>query len=275
MARPLITLTTDFGTTDPFVGAMKGVILSIAPDAAIVDLVHTVQPQNIPAGAYVLGTAYPYFAEHTVHVIVVDPGVGTERAPIAVITDRGSFVCPDNGLLSYVLADAGVRLQADPFSHGRVPLPDGWIAIHLTNEQYWLHPTSSTFHGRDVFAPSAAFLAADVDPFSMGKAMPDIEAFAVPLPLRRGREIIGQVMHVDHFGNLLTNIREADLPPAPLTIAIEDHEIDGISPHYQAGVGLIAVIGSSGTLEIAVANGNAARFIGAAIGADVHVTGGG
>jgi S-adenosylmethionine hydrolase len=252
---------------------MKGVILSIAPDAAIVDLVHTVPPQNIAAGAYLLGAVYRYFAKHTVHVVVVDPGVGTERAPIAVKSPLGTFVCPDNGLLSYVLADAGVRLEADPFSHGRVPLPENWTAIHLTNERYWLENVSTTFHGRDVFAPSAGFLAAGVDPFAMGKAVPGIEAFAVPVPLRRGREVIGQVLHIDHFGNLLTNIRETDLPPTPLTVTIEEHEIDGLSPHYQSGAGLIALMGSSGTLEIAVTNGNAARFLGAAVGADVRVTG--
>jgi S-adenosylmethionine hydrolase len=234
-----------------------------------------VPPQDIHAAACLFGTAYRYFPSHTIHVVVVDPGVGTERYPIAVVSDRGTFVCPDNGLLSYVLADAGLTLQADPFVHGRAPLPAGWAAFHLTNERFWVQPLSNTFHGRDVFAPSAAFLAAGTLPSDMGAPIADVEVFAVPVPLRRDNETVGQVLHIDRFGNLVTNLRPADLPRPPLRIEVRGHRIDGLSEHYQAAAGLLALVGSGGTLELAVANGNAASFVGAAIGTDVRVIGAG
>jgi S-adenosylmethionine hydrolase len=277
MARPIITLTTDFGTSDPFVGSMKGVILRICPDADIVDLTHDVPAQDIRAGAYLFSTSCAHFPQGTTHVIVVDPGVGTERRPIAAQSRTATFVCPDNGLLSYVLAE-----------------PGPWKTRHLTNPNLWLPNISSTFHGRDIFAPVAAHLAAGAPFDSVGPTIDHPVTFEIREPKISDGQVLGEVIHVDRYGNLITNItgeslsvlsaRDAplvssrqgeatrDLVPseAPaILITIADREIAGLSKSYQDNDGLVALIGSSGTLEIAVRNGNAATELGAGIGASV------
>jgi len=272
MQPPIITLTTDFGTADTFVGAMKGVILGIAPDAQIIDLSHEVPPQDVQAGAFALASAYRYFPPGTIHVAVVDPGVGTRRHPVAVTTNGATFICPDNGLLSYPLDEARAFVDRPPFVMGRVALPHDWHAVHLSNADYWLQPPSSTFHGRDIFAPVAGHLAAGVAIAAMGTRVLDLAAFALPRPRSAGDTSIGQVLHVDHFGNLITNLHPANLPDGQqLEIRVGGAAIAGISETYQDGVDLVALIGSSGTLEIAFRNGNAARTLGVAVGADVHV----
>ncbi len=276
MARPIITLTTDFGTSDPFVGTMKGVILGICPDAEIVDLTHGVPAQDVRAGAYLLSTSHRHFPDGTTHVIVVDPGVGTERRPIAVQSPAATFVCPDNGLLSYVLAGAG---------GGHSPLPKGWQARHITNADPWLPEVSSTFHGRDVFAPVAAHLAAGVPIDSVGPAIDDLVTFDVLEPKVADGQVLGEVIHVDRYGNLITNITASHLSsrgvttgdpspspePARIVVEIADHEIAGLSQTYQDRDGLAAFIGSNGTLEVALRNGNAATEVSAGVGASVWV----
>ena len=159
----IITLLTDFGTADGYAGIMHGVILRINPQATVVDLCHDIPPQDVQAAAFVLATAYPYFPAETIHVAVVDPGVGSERRAIAVRTPRGTFVAPDNGLLSYILA--------------REPVSE---AVHLTEARYWLSPLSSTFHGRDLFAPVAAYLSLGVPLPEMGPALHDPVRFVLP-----------------------------------------------------------------------------------------------
>lgn len=275
MARRVITLTTDFGTSDPYVGTMKGVILGIYPDADIVDLTHDVPAQDVRAGAYLLSSSYAHFPDGTTHVIVVDPGVGTDRRAIAVQSPNATFVCPDNGLLSYVLAEAN----------------DGWQARHLTNADLWLPNVSSTFHGRDIFAPVAAHLAASVAFDSVGPLIDDLVTFEVRQPKIADWQILGEVIHIDRYGNLITNIEGAhlalmssrqseatrDLAPSGVpnvVIEIADQEIAGLSQAYQDGEALVALIGSSGTLEIALRNGNAATELSASIGASVWVRGG-
>jgi S-adenosylmethionine hydrolase len=271
--RPVITLTTDFGTADTFVGTMKGVIMGIAPDAQIVDLTHEVPPQDVRTGAFALASSYRYFPVGTIHIAVVDPGVGTRRHPIAVTTDIATFVCPDNGLLSYPLDEAHAFVERNPFAMGRVGLPKNWHAVHLSNTDYWLRPPSATFHGRDIFAPAAAHLAIGVPIASMGNRVRDLAAFAVPRPRTSPGTTVGEVLHVDRFGNLITNVRHSDLPEGQLHIRIAGVAISGLSETYQDGADLIALMGSSGTLEIAFRNGNASRTLGVTAGADVHIVG--
>jgi S-adenosylmethionine hydrolase len=250
---------------------MKGVIASIAPDANVVDITHDVPPQDVRHGAYALGTTYRYFPADAIHVAVIDPGVGTRRRPIAVRTSHGTFVCPDNGLLSYVIADAGTRLQRDAFEMGRVAPPAEWQAYQLTNEEYWVHPLSSTFHGRDIFSPTAAHLANGVPLHDLGVSVIDLSAFALPQPREVPGTAIGQVIHIDRFGNLITNLRRAHLPAGPLRIRVAGQVIEGLAKTYQDSVDILALIGSGGTLEIAFPNANAARSLGASLGDSVHV----
>ena len=266
MARPIITLTTDFGLADGFVPSMKGVIATIAPEANVVDVTHDVPPQDVRYGAYALGSTYRYFPADAIHVAGIDPGVGTRRRPIAVRTGHGTFVCPDNGLLSYVIADTGARVELEPFVPGRVTPPTKWLAYQLTKEQYWLHPLSSTFHGRDIFAPAAAHLANGTPLHDLGIGVIDLAAFALPEPREEPGTAIGQVIHIDRFGNLITNLRQAHLPAAPLRVQVASQVIDGLSKTYQDNVDVLALIGSGGTLEIAFPNANAAKTLGVIMG---------
>jgi S-adenosylmethionine hydrolase len=278
MARPIITLTTDFGTADTFVGAMKGVILEICPEAAIVDLTHEIPPQDIRAAAYVFETAYAQFPPGTVHLIVVDPGVGTNRRAIAVQSADAFFVCPDNGVLSHLVdREAGGATANEPFAPLGTPLPAGWAARQLTNRRYWREPVSNTFHGRDLFAPVAAHIASGELLEVFGPAIDEITAFAVPHAQATEDGVVGVVLHVDRFGNLITNI-EARLiaDPGAAVIEVSGREIRGLSRSYQDGNGqdgdaLVGLIGSNGCLEIAVPNGNAATALDGEVGLPVVV----
>lgn len=278
MARPTITLTTDFGTVDTFVGAMKGVILGICPEAAIVDLTHEIPPQDIKAAAYVFEAAYAQFPPGTVHLIVVDPGVGTNRRAIAVQSADAFFVCPDSGVLSHIIDhEAASASEVEPFAPVSAPLPTGWAARQLTNHRYWREPISNTFHGRDLFAPVAAHIAAGKHLEVFGPAIDEITAFAVPHAQVTEDGAVGVVLHVDRFGNLITNI-EAHLitNPEAGVIEISGREIRGLSRSYQerngqGGDSLVGLVGSNGCLEIAISNGNAATALGGEVGLPVIV----
>lgn len=274
----IITLTTDFGLSDTYVAAMKGVVLGINSQAVLVDVCHTVQPQNVLQAAFLLGTVCGYFPPQTVHVIVVDPGVGTSRRALLLVTPQGQFLAPDNGVLSWVLPDqeghaswlrAGVRQP--PVRE--VAVPEGMAAYSLDRPQWWCHPVSGTFHGRDIFAPVAAHLSLGVPPEELGQRVPRITAFPIPRPERPAPDrLVGHVLHVDSFGNLITDIREADLPQRALRFEIKGAAIKGLSAVYAEGGDLVAVIGSNGYLEIAARNGSAAGRLGAGIGDQVTVT---
>ncbi len=186
---PAIALLTDFGLTDAYVGTMKGVMLSICPAARLIDLTHAVEPQNIRQAAYLLLTAYRYFPPQTVFLVVVDPGVGTARQPIAVETDHGFYVAPDNGVLSYVLSQVQIRQQ-----------------VILQNPAYQLPAASQTFHGRDIFSPAAAHLANGVPITDLGPAVARIERLPDPLLKISAEQVCGEVLHIDHFGNVITSI---------------------------------------------------------------------
>ncbi len=276
MNDQLIVFTTDFGLTDSYAGVMKGVALGINPTLCFIDLTHQVSPQNINQGAFILGVGYRYFPSHAIHVAVVDPGVGTSRRPILLRTPHGSFVAPDNGLLSRVLSG----YLTDPPPHpGTVTLPGELQAFHLTNPDYWLYPVSDTFHGRDVFTPVAAYLSLGVPPESLGEPTRDLTWLPLPQPRETPEGIRGEIIYTDVYGNLISSI------PAPM---LEDRDFDEIrvrgrairrlsrtfldipdgSPTQQ----LIALFGSHGYLEVAVPNGSAASVLSAGPGEPITVT---
>ena len=287
----IITLTTDFGLADGYVGTMKGVILSIDPTAAIVDISHHIAPQDVREAAYTLYAAYPYFPQGAIHVVVVDPGVGSERRAIALRTPQATFVAPDNGLLSYVVA--GEKVEE---------------IVHLTNPNYHLSPVSRTFHGRDIFAPAAAHLARGIPLAKLGQPLTEIVTFPLPRPqFRPDGTIVGQVIHIDRFGNLITSITATDLAshsgpkialrglPNPRLgpgsgdpgrakvdlanhlllregiITIKGQSIRGIANNYAEGATgkLLALIGSSDHLEIAVSGGSASQSLETKVGDEV------
>jgi len=250
----LITLTTDLGTRDAYVGVMKGVILSINPKATIVDLCHEIGPQNIRQAAFLLHISCPYFPGDAIHIVVVDPGVGTKRRLLLVISPLGRFLAPDNGVLSYILGE------------GR------FEAFELSNPRYWLSPVSSTFHGRDILAPAAAHLSLGVSPGELGRMASGLVSFPIPRPEKAPGSLRGEVLHIDAFGNLITNIRKDDLPEGALRVEIAGHSIEKLGRSYAAGRGLLALVGSSGYLEIAVKNKSAARLLGVKVGEPVLVT---
>ena len=245
----MITLTTDFGLKDPYVAEMKAVILGICPNAVIVDITHEIAKFNIRMGAYVLASAVPYFPEGSIHVAVVDPGVGTRRCPIVIQTKQSFFVGPDNGLLVSAAEKQGI------------------IRIHeLTNPRLMLPKVSSTFHGRDIFAPAAAHLMNGVKPEEFG---PEIREAAKPeftKVTRKNDALVGEVLHVDGFGNIITNIKEKEVAQnhvkGEVNVELAGYKLKlkfckaygETKPHKP-----LALIGSHGFLEISINQGNAAE----------------
>jgi len=252
----IITLTTDFGLDDPFIGIMKGVILSVNPDARIVDITHGVPPQNILAGSMALQSSCSYFPKGTIHIAVVDPGVGSNRRPLLAVGDRYAFVGPDNGLLS-----PSIQSQKDV----RV--------FHLTESLFFLKPVSQTFHGRDVFAPVAAWLSRGKAPEAFGQLIEDWVWLHWPGPTRSAEGLEGTVLRVDHFGNLITNISAADLAylstsPSTLEIRIGKHTVHRFCASYaEANAGEpFGIMGSADLLEISVKQRSAAALLGVSPG---------
>jgi S-adenosylmethionine hydrolase len=263
----IITLTTDFGLADSYVGSMKGVILGIAPDLRLVDITHAIGPQDTHQAAYILKTFYGYFPPGTVHLIVVDPGVGSQRRAIAFGTPEAIFIAPDNGILTHPWRDAQARWG-----------PEACMVVELTEQRFWRDRVSNTFHGRDIFAPVAAHLASGAPLEALGTRMPALNEATLDQPVRgRSGELVGRIIHVDHFGNCITNITPHDLAEAgrslQVVVEIIDQRISGLQQAYADGpIGaLIALIGSSDHLELAVRNGNAAQTLGVGIGDTVRV----
>ncbi len=261
----LITLLTDFGTVDYFVGAMKGAILSVNAAAGIVDLTHEIPPQDIEAGAFTLLQAYSSFPPKTIHVAVVDPGVGSKRRPILVSSESHLFVGPDNGLFSYILE----REQ-------------NCSVFHLTNENYFRKPVSATFHGRDVFAPVAGALSKGVEPSQLGQLITDYNRLASLSPaVSDDGEIAARILQIDRYGNCITNLTREDLTDEMIAcgarVCINGHEIksfrqffaDGNDAHEE----LFAIWGSAGLLEIAAFRASAAHLLDVERGQRVLVTG--
>ena len=256
----IITLTTDFGTTDWFVGSMKGVILGIEPRATIVDITHEVPAGDIRAGAFVLAASYRCFPRHTVHLAVVDPSVGSSRQAIAVRTAEYWFVGPDNGVLSFALAQEKMLLEIR----------------RLDNKLYFRQPVSNTFHGRDIFAPVAARLVQGVQVESLGEKLEDFVRLPWPQPKSELKGLFGEVIYIDHFGNAITNIDSAALArlgKREWTVATQSRQLGEVRQFYQEVPANepLAILGSSGFLEIAVNGGNAAQLLGLKIGDAVEV----
>lgn len=271
----LITLTTDFGTQDGYVGVMKGVMADITPGVTFVDISHAVPPQDTRAAAYLLWTALPYFPSESIHLVVVDPGVGTARRPIASRTPWGLLVGPDNGVFSYVWAAAPSELT-----------------VELTNPAYHRSVMSTTFHGRDIFAPAAAYLARGVPLEDFG--VPVVEPVRLPLPLLELDEgaLKGEVLRVDHFGNAITSVGRliwegsflhldaafGELSPLllradSLRVVTAEHDLGPVRRTYGevASGAPLALVGSEGMLELAVSHGHGATALGLQVGDVVQV----
>jgi S-adenosyl-L-methionine hydrolase (adenosine-forming) len=247
---PIITLLTDFGTTDHYVAELKGVLLTQAPGVTLVDITHSVSPGDVRSGAYLLGRTWHRFPSDTIHMVVIDPGVGTSRAALALSAAGHSFVGPDNGVFTPVMQDIPVETVM-------LPTPED---------------ASPTFHGRDLFAPAAAALACGTPLRAIGKPFTGIpERLAYTTPHYEGKTIIGEILYIDRFGTLITNLT-AELVPAYARLEVEDLDIGTLRRTYaDVGTGgLLAYIGSAGAIEIAVRNGSAARRLGVGVGASVR-----
>jgi len=291
---PIITLTTDFGQGDVYVAVMKGVILNTNPQANIIDINHSIEPQDILQCAFILNIAYRYFPQQTIHVAIVDPGVGSERLGIIVKTPSAFFIAPDNGILSYVIdelcpgvVNAGQREESLQKNGFRVTVKEGLEIAAITDPRFWRHPVNPTFHGRDIFAPVAAGLSLGISLYEFGEKITSLFVLPIPKPYSDSQgSLIGQVLHIDHFGSLITNIKNSDLlspsgTESPIlqerlngssvTIEIAGQLIHGLHSYYAQGEGLMAIIGSSGYLEISLKNGNAHDFLGVGIGEEVKV----
>jgi S-adenosyl-L-methionine hydrolase (adenosine-forming) len=255
MPVPILTLTTDFGLSDHYVGSMKGVILGICPRGQIVDISHQVSPYAIAEGAFLIAQAYRAFPGGTMHVVVVDPGVGSERRPILMEAAGQFFVAPDNGVLALLFAREKHKVRV------------------ISNERYFRHPVSQTFHGRDIFAPVAAHIAAGIAPSRMGKVIADYVRPPFEKPRQTGeRTWAGEILHVDHFGNVVTNFHVDDFPAFETLTAGRAKVRKVVRSYAEAEAGeLVAIVGSSGYLEVSVKQESAAEKIGCRSGAACQI----
>lgn len=261
----LITLTTDFGLTDGFVGVMKGVILSINADAQCVDITHDIPPQDIHQGSFLLANSVPYFPAAAIHLCVVDPGVGSTRRAIAVQVGETTFVGPDNGVLSLAIQTLGGRAPVNP------------RGFELNNPRYWLPRVSTTFHGRDIFSPCAAHLSRGVPLEELGAPIDDWITLAPSGPSRRkDGSLVGHVIYVDRYGNVVSDISEQTLREFgtdELIVEIAGREIRGLARTYSdvEPEEFAALLGSPWKLEIAQREGNAAEALGICVGDELVV----
>jgi S-adenosylmethionine hydrolase len=250
----LITLLTDFGTRDAYVASMKGVILGLNPQAVLVDLTHEIPPQDVRAGALNLAAAAPYFPPGTIHLAVVDPGVGSSRRALAARCRDQFWVGPDNGLFHLIFSQASVSI------------------VSLENPRYFRHQISATFHGRDIFAPVAAHLSLGVDLSRFGPGLTDPVSLDLPEPRFTPEAVSGEIIYVDHFGNLVSNIRATQLlawlKDRDLNLTAGPLTLRGLARTYSVAASgtFLALVGSHGFLEIACAGDNAARRLNAGLG---------
>ena len=253
---PVITLLSDFGLSDYFVGAVKGVMLSLNPDVTFVDISHQIPPQDIFTGAFTLSQAYSCFPQGTVHFAVVDPGVGTSRKPLAATAAGHYFVAPDNGILTCIM-------EAN----------EDFVAYEITADHYFRKPVSATFHGRDVFAPVAAWLSRKIELHQLGPVLQSPVRLQIP-PLKRVRDALiqGTILAIDHFGNLITNLKPEDVS-MPFKILAGQREISALRRTYGEGMpGEVFVVpGSAGFLEIAIKGGSAAATLSIKAGSPIGV----
>jgi S-adenosylmethionine hydrolase len=272
----IITLTTDFGYEDAYVAAVKGAILSINPEANIIDISHSIKPQNILQAAFILSAAYRYFPKQTIHMAIVDPGVGSERQGIILKTPSAIFVAPDNGILSYIIDDLfsveSRSLTEQTHDLKEIVFKKGLEAVAITDPRFWRHPVSPTFHGRDIFAPVAAGLSLGISPYEFGEKINSLHILPIPKPsLDPEGNLVGRVLHVDRFGTLITNIKNNDLPGKDVMLEVAGYCIQGISDYYAQKEGVMAIVGSSGYLEVSLRGGSACDFLGAIVGDEIKV----
>jgi S-adenosylmethionine hydrolase len=250
MKHPIITLLTDFGTKDHYVASMKGVILSINPRCPLIDITHQVSPHDIREGAFILANAYSHFPKGAIHLAVVDPGVGGARRPLLLVTENYFFVGPDNGLFTMISRKESVRQ-----------------IIALENRKFHLADISTTFHGRDIFAPAAAHLSTGVKPSALGHKIDSLKKLEFKGSFIKGGKLLGEIVHVDTFGNLVSNIDEGGLirviQGRPFVIRVGREMIRGLKKGYWEGKRdePIALLGSGGYLEISVREGNAQKVL--------------
>jgi len=255
----LITLTTDFGNQDHYVSVMKAVMLDIVPEARFIDVSHEIPPQDVMAGAWVVRNSAPYFPPNTVHLVVVDPGVGTNRTPVAIKIKDQLFVGPDNGIFSLIGEDFGYK------------------AVKLENEKFWRKNRSNTFHGRDIFAPVAAHLANGIPLKELGSPLEKLVTYRWAIPISDKDGIQGWIVHIDRFGNLVSNIPSSlikeTIGDSRLKIYVGNTILDEIVPTFGAVPDgePAAYIGSSDKLEIAINKGNAKQMLGVEKGAQVSI----
>jgi S-adenosylmethionine hydrolase len=257
MFTPLITLTTDFGASSPYVAVMKGVILSINPAARIIDLTHSIRPQDISHANYFLATAVPYFPPDTIHVCVVDPGVGSKRSILFAKVGQQQLLAPDNGVLTRTVRNSG----------------ETFTIRELINRQFWREQISDTFHGRDIFAPVAAHLSCGLDPAELGPVKHHWFEIPTRSAVKNGNYWTGEVQFIDDFGNVISNIPANKIFDLPKRISVggvrsgEPHPIRWVRTYSEAAVGeLVGLFSSDGYVELAVVNGNAAKLLGVKIG---------
>jgi S-adenosylmethionine hydrolase len=257
--NPVITLMTDFGLRDHYVAAMKGVILSICPEARIIDVTHEVSSYEVAEAAFLLSQTWGYFPKKTVHVVVVDPGVGSMRRPILAEVDGQRFIAPDNGVLTPVLTREGCKVR------------------HIIAERYFRETVSQTFHGRDIFAPVAARLGSGLAAAKLGPCIDNYLRLTFERPNRTARRgWTGVILHVDHFGNIVTNIPFAEFPlieHQPFEVAVGYRTVEKLARSYaEIPRGeLFAIVGSSGYLEISANQESAAKILGCEAGAPVEL----
>jgi hypothetical protein len=271
MTKPIIAMLTDFGSKDIYVGVMKGVIKRICPDAEFIDLTHDIAPQDVAAGAWALKNAVQHFPAGTIFLCIVDPDVGSNRFPLAVQAGDYMFIAPDNGVLTHVLRD--------------IPMKK---AVNIQNRQYALPKISDTFHGRDIFSPAAAHLANGVPLEVLGGELVAVQSLTIPDLEVESNSLRGAIVHIDHFGNIITNLGAFEwagarelatphlselLPASKVTIMLGTHHINGIvRAYYEVPEGqLLAQIDSTGVLEIAIYRGNAAHYTSARVGDAVTI----
>ncbi|MBF0505264.1 MAG: SAM-dependent chlorinase/fluorinase [Nitrospirae bacterium] len=245
MRNRIITLTTDFGYKDPFVAEMKGVILSVNPDVTLVDVTHSIQPQDIEEAAYVIGSSYSYFPAGTIHIVVVDPGVGSERKALVLQAGKHFFVGPDNGVFSHIL-----NKKADDHIH------------QITEEKYMRPKDSHTFQGRDLFAPVAAWLSKGLPISEFGPSVEDLVTLPIAQPLVTEGRVHGEVIYIDSFGNAIANITRDDLARLGVhySVEINNKVVRKVQYYAQADENsLSCLVNSSDHLELFVKNGNGAK----------------
>ena len=258
MHRPVVALVTDFGTMDGYVGAIKGVLVRRAPGAEIVDISHDVPPGDVLAAAWILASAWRFFPDRTTFMCVVDPGVGSDRRAIAFTYEKKFGVGPDNGLFTLVLGDAKPE-----------------VAVELVRREHWEEPTSAVFHGRDIFAPVAASLARGAHVEELGDPVPNIHRLPLPRPAsQKDGTVEGHVIHIDRFGNAVTDIRADLLPDVPVAVEVGGKRAADLVHYYAEAPShtLVALINSAGHLELAVRGESAARLAGIERGTAVRVT---